>query len=159
MAFEKTKEVIIKKDERPILTFEVKRTAKGVEIKAQSEVFENFFNRNNPNEEEGKWSNHYPYAVPTSLGNNSRKFSNMIYKWNDGLFYDSDSETPNLSFLRAVGLRDGVKLLISNNVYSRSEVLKFLKLAKIESANFFKEYLKPVNASFEITYSLMSDEE
>jgi len=159
MAFEKTKEVIIKKDERPILTFEVKRTAKGVEIKAQSEVFENFFNRNNPNEEEGKWSNHYPYAVPNSLGNNSRKFTNMIQKWNDGLFYDSDSETPNLSFLRAVGLRDGVKLLISNNVYSRSEVLKFLKLAKIESANFFKEYLKPVNASFEITYSLMSDED
>ncbi len=157
MTLEKVKEVVIKKDERPILAFEVKRTAKGVEIKAQSEVFENFFNRNNPNEEEGKWNDHYPYSAPTNLGN--RKFANMIQKWNDGLFYDSESEIPNLSFLRAVGLRDGVKLLIGNNVYSRSEVLKFLKLAKIESANFFKEYLKPVNASFEITYSLMSDEE
>ncbi len=157
MAFEKTKEVIIKKDERPILTFDVRRTTKGVEIKAQSEIFENFFNRNNPNEEEGKWNDHFPYTAPANLGN--RKFANMILKWNDGLFYDSDSETPNLSFLRTVGLRDGVKLLVTSNVYSRSEVLKFLKLAKIESANFFKEYLKPVHASFEITYSLVSDEE
>lgn len=152
-----TKEVIIKKDERPVLTFDVKRTTKGVQIIAQSELFENFFNRGNPNEEEGKWSNHLPYTVPTNMHN--RKINNMISRWNDGLFYDSTEDVPNLSFLRAVGLRDGVKLLVSNSVYSRAEVLKFLKLAKIESGNFFKEYLKPVHASFEISYSVVTDED
>lgn len=152
----KTTEVIIKKDERPVLKFDVKRT-NGVRIIAQSQVFEEFFNKQPQNEDEGKWSGHYPYSMPTNFTN--RKYSNMVNKWNNGLFTDSENEIPNLSFLRAVGLRDGVTLVETQNVYSDSEVYKFLKLAKIESGNFFKAYLKPVHASFEITYSVQSDED
>lgn len=145
------KEVIKKSPEGVLLKFNIKRTAKGVELFFKSTVFEDFFkNLSNgtddviQSEKEG-WLEHKGYKMRTALNG---VYEYTFHSWGGGLFYSG--EYANLSFLRAVGISEGKKFVIPS-VYSRSQINKYVDNLKNTIKAFYKEHLKEIDREVEIS--------
>jgi len=151
------KEVLEKTKNQKLIKFGVYRSENGVEIVAQSQAIENFFKRNGLNESEVKWEGTQPYNYPRGLDD---KTVNLIHYWKKGLFTDARTNTiPNLSFLRAKGLGAGKTFVITDTIYSKAEIQRFTKAAREEIKRFFDQFMKPVNVSVEIVFTINDDSE
>ena len=152
MAQEIIKEVIKKSEEQKLLKIGVYRSEKGIEIFAQSQAIENFFKNYGLNNEEIKWAESHPYNYPTGFEDH---FVQLFHYWKQSLFVGrSETSTPNLSFLRAEGLGQGKSFIITDNIYSKAEINKFIKLARESVKKFYDQYMKPVNVSVEIVFTI-----
>ncbi len=152
MAQEIIKEVIKKSEEQKLLKIGVYRSENGIEIFAQSQAIETFFKKYGVNNEEIKWAESYPYNYPTGFEDN---FVQMFHYWKKSLFVGrNEQSTPNLSFLRAEGLGQGKSFIIADNIYSKAEINKFIKLARESVKKFYDQYMKPVNVTVEIVFTI-----
>jgi hypothetical protein len=57
---------------------------------------------------------------------------------------------PNLSFLRAKGLSEGITFIISG-IYSRDVISDFISKTKEAIAIFYKQHFKPIKVEFTIS--------
>jgi len=152
------KETIKKNNKITLCKFGVFRTPKGVEVYVKSEFIEEHFkNLGFSTGGEPLWNGSKPYKSPNGLIGN---FNFMLENWKGGLFVDrsSDSQTPNLSMLRAEGISEGKRFLIDDSIYSSQEIKKFGRLFRENVNRYFQEYLKPVNVSIEMVFSINESE-
>lgn len=147
------KKTIKKNEKMDLLKFGVFRTPRGVEVYVKSEFIENHFKEYGLSEGgEREWSGSKPYNYPSGLVGN---FNYMFDNWKGGLFVDrSEQGTPNLSMLRAVGISEGKRFLIEDSIYSQTEIKRFGKIFRENVDRYFQEYLKPVNVSIEMVFSI-----
>lgn len=140
-------EVISKKENNTLLSFNVKRTAGGVEIALQSDVLETFFGIGGFREgADPEWGGVLPYSMIGTIDATKR---NLLNNWGSNQLLIS-TDYPNLAFLRAKGLKEGVTFKLPS-VHSRTEIAKFVKLFKEHVRTIYLEYVKPINATVEIT--------
>lgn len=140
-------EVITKKENNTLLSFNVKRTAGGVEINLQSDVLETFFSIGGFREgADPEWGGVQSYSMISSIDATKR---NLLNNWGANVLIIS-ADYPNLAFLRAKGLKDGVTFKLSS-VHSRTEIAKFVKLFKEHVRTLYLEYIKPIDAGVELT--------
>ncbi len=149
------KQTIKKKENVKLMKLGVFRTAKGIEVYVESEFIETFFRKYNISEGELMWGSSKPYTIPAGLSSN---FRYMLESWKGGLFLESEQSTPNLSMIRAEGISEGKRFLFNSQIYSKAELTKFGKMFKEQVLKFFDEYLKPVNVSIEMVFSIKEDD-
>lgn len=137
------RETISKKVSSPIIEFNIVRTLDGVEMKVKSPTFEKFFALSGEDGGVSQWHGYRAYLLP-QLEANHRTMLNM---WRQDMLIVNGF--PNLSFLRIKGLSEGVTMKIPQ-VYSRAEIMKFIRLFKQESKEIYAQYIKPVNVNVEI---------
>ncbi|GEM_PF-3715934 len=148
--------VLQKTTNTKLIKFGVFRSENGIEIIAESKPFENFFKRNKLNTDEVKWEGTQPYNYPNGLDDNTVA---LLHYWKKGLFTDREHTKPNLSFLRAKGLGTGKTFVITDSIYSKTEIARFTKNAREEIKKFFDQFMKPVNVSVEIVFTINDDTE
>lgn len=155
---ERIKEVIKKGTKIVLIKLGVFRSDKGIEVVAESQFIENFFKKYGVNESEVKWADSLPYNYPEGFED---KYVQMFHYWKKSLFVgrsgSAENATPNLSFLRAVGLSNGKTFIITDTIYSAKEISRFKKIASEEIKNFYEQYMKSVNVSVEIVITLNDD--
>jgi hypothetical protein len=139
--------VISKKENNTLLSFNVKRTAGGVDIYLQSDVMELFFSNGGFREgADPLWGGIGCYSMINNIDTTKRS---LLNNWgSDNLIVSS--EYPNLAFLRAKGLKDGVTFKLPS-VHSRTEIAKFVKLFKEQVRTLYLEYMKPIGVEIEMT--------
>lgn len=140
-----TKEILKPKVKQNLLSFKITRGEQGVELYLKSEVLENFFKRGGIDQYSDQWCNNKAYAIPLVKDH----FNNLLSQWFGNLTINGGY--PNLSFLRTVGINEGVTFILENDVYTRGEVIEFSKRFKEEVTNLFAEYIKPVTMEVELT--------
>jgi hypothetical protein len=150
------KEIIKKRESQKLLKLGVFRSERGIEIIAESEAIENFFKNYGLDEGEIKWGDSLPYKYPSGFDDH---FVQEFHYWKKGLFVNRDNSTVNLSWLRAQGLGEGITFVIDNQIYSKTEISKFVKEAREEIKKFFDQYMKPVNVTVEIVFTINDDTE
>jgi len=145
------KQTIKKNEKVNLLKFSIGRAPKGVEVRIESSFIEDFF-KNYGLSEGGElaWNGSKPYNYPRGIKQN---FEYMLNGWKQGLFVDR-TDTPNLSMLRAVGLSEGKTFVIDDTIYSDDEIKKFPKIFQEQVTSLFKTYMKPVNVSIDIVFSI-----
>jgi len=149
-----TEKIILKKDEsKKLLTFKVTRGINGVEIFLQSDILEQFFQRYGSEAGENKWCGHQPYQIPIVR----QHFRELLNQWY-GELTTRNGSYPNLSMLRSKGLSEGVKFTMNNNVYTKPEILSFIKQFKTEVQNFFEEYIKPISLEVELVCTIRGED-
>lgn len=130
--------------EKGFITLRIRRVETGLEIFVQSEKAEEFFKpRGVGNDYFGVPHYGYPFEKLSQAGNTLAYFS----KASNTLLYEGYC---NLSFLRAVGLGQGVTLVMPG-VFSLDTITKFLESAKIALKVFYRQYLKPVDVELIIS--------
>jgi len=140
-----TKEILKPRVKQKLLSFKITRGETGVKLYLQSEVLEKFFERMGVDEYADRWCGIHAYGMPLVKDH----FSNLLSAWYGNLIIQGGY--PNLSFLRAKGIKDGVTFVLENDVYTRGEVIEFSKKFKDEVSNLFSEYIKPITMEVELT--------
>jgi hypothetical protein len=85
-------------------------------------------------------------------GNLNYSYEGIFNQWNyESLWLNERNNVPNLSFLRAVGLSEGVKFKI-NNIYTIPERSRFLSLTTKIIREFFLDFLRPNTKRLILTY-------
>jgi len=154
MTTQLTEKITLSKDEsKKLLVFRVTRGLNGVEVYLQSDILETFFKRYGLEEGDNKWCGHHPYQIPIIR----QHFRELLNQWY-GELTTRNGAYPNLSFLRAKGLSDGVKFTMNNNVYTKPEILVFIKQFKTEVQNFFEEYIKPISLEVELVCTIKGED-
>jgi len=150
-----TERITLSPDEpKKLLQFKVTRGMNGVEVYIKSDILEQFFERYGLEEEHQEWCNNKPYKLPI-VRQHYRELFNQWY----GELTMRNGSYPNLSMLRAQGLKNGVKFTMNDNVYTKPEILTFIKQFKTEVHNFFEEYIKPISLEVELTCAVKGEEE
>lgn len=138
---------------KKVLAIRLKRVSGGLLIELKSDVFENFFKYHGANtESEPTWEGNKAYKMPRNLTPN---FHRMLASWGNTNLSVNDN-LPNLSFLRAVGLGEGVKFIIPM-VFSKTEIMTFKTELAQQANKFFQEYMKPISVTVEIITTLGSN--
>lgn len=131
----------------------------GVMILAQSDILEEWFKTNSkhPNitatsdkweiSTVAGWDKHKAYPM-TEVFKNS-EMGKYFNNWGKEL--NISNVGPNLSFLRAKGLKEGVAILIPG-LHTESSIKKFLEDVKRKSLDIYKEYMKPTEISLSIQF-------
>ena len=128
------KTTLAKGESAKLLKFGVTRGRNGVEVFVQSDILEDFFKRYGLETGDGtKWCGVKPYKIPIVR----QHFRELLNQWY-GELTTRNGSYPNLSFLRAEGLKSGVKFTMSNNVYTQTEIRTFVKQFKTEVQNFLR---------------------
>jgi len=149
------KTTMAKGEPKKLLKFKVTRGLNGVEVFVQSDILEDFFQRYGEETAEGnKWCDITPYKIPIVR----QHFRELLNQWY-GELTTRNGSYPNLSFLRAKGLKDGVKFTMSNNVYTTPEIRAFIKQFKTEVQNFFEEYIKPIGFEVELVCTIKGEDD
>ena len=149
---EVTKKIILdKKTKQQLLKMKVKRTELGLSIYLQSEILETFFKKYGICDD-GEWCGLKCYNTPML----NSHFRNLLTNWYGDLTYNRNY--PNLAFLRAVGLFKGVQFILEGNVYTKNEILTFIKQFREQTIELFNEYIKPMTMEIELITEIRGDE-
>lgn len=147
-----TEKIILKKrSKQKLLTFRVTRGINGVDIFLQSEVLENFFKKYGMDTYSDNWCGNLAYQLPVVR----QHYTTMLSNWFGELMVNGDY--PNMSFIRAKGIKDGVTFTLENNVYTRGEIMNFTKKFKEEITGLYNDYIKPVMMEVEMTTEIRSE--
>ena len=132
--------------EKNFITLKLRRIANGLEIYVQSEKIEEFFKNFSGISGTYFEKEHYSYVFSriTSAGDDLAAFDRA---GKEELLYNG---IPNLSFLRMVGIAQGVTFTLPG-VYSLYTIQKFIERTKEALKIFYRQYLKPVNVELVIT--------
>ena len=151
--------------------FQLKITneSKGTFIHAKSYELEEYFKQFGPEDPINyEMRNGYkPYKIPSNshawgirkyskLNEDSTQhdysYTSIFEQWNyESLYSYERSKTPNLSFLRSVGLSEGVKFRV-NNIYTISERTEFLEITTKILREFFLDFLRPNTKKLILSY-------
>jgi len=133
-----------------LIIIKVKRTDKGLNVFLKSEKIEKFMRSNHVHQDKldstnkrdfecvdvAGWKENMAYI----LSNEVKGISGNINKnWGADLHFGSGG--PNLSFLRAKGLGEGVNFDL-HGIYSQTAIQKWIQDAKFHITNFYREFLK-----------------
>lgn len=147
-----TEKTILKpKTKHQLLSFRITRGEEGVKLYLKSEVLEKFFERSGVDDYSDQWCGNKAYAMPLVKDH----FNNLLSQWYGNLTINGGY--PNLSFLRTVGIKDGVTFTLENDVYTRGEVIEFSKKFKDEVSELFAQYIKPITMEVELTTEVRTD--
>lgn len=142
------KTTIKKSQDKTLLTSQLKRTTKGVQLYLKSDIIEKFFNSN------GIGSEHF-----TGIDGSLKTAYNMPDLVNHGLVKHIEridtglknrNGYSNLSFLRCVGLTHGITFKV-DGVYSRSALVDYMNELKTNVRNLYEYELKPIDLKCDFT--------
>tara|TARA_B110000014_G_C20022555_1_gene530620 strand:- start:297 stop:863 length:567 start_codon:yes stop_codon:yes gene_type:complete len=151
--------------------FKLKLTneSKGTFLWAKSYELEEYFKQFGPeNPDNYEMRNGFkPYKIPQSANawgmrkytklsdegtQHDYSYTSIFEQWNyESLYSYERSKTPNLSFLRAVGLSEGVQFRV-DNIYTLPERTEFLELTTKILRNFFLDFLRPNTKKLILSY-------
>jgi hypothetical protein len=138
------------KSNEKVIVFRIKRTEKGARLFFQSPMIEKFFKTVTPEERiqetTGSCYSHVKCYVPEVIPQAGEEATLKI--WGNHSLYNYDKV--NVSFLRAVGLTQGVTFEIPG-VYTTEYINKYTRDLKNAVIAFYKNYLQPAESSMEIT--------
>lgn len=134
------------------------RTDKGISLFFKSKKIEDFMRKHHVDQtnidstnrrsfkhsDSPGWKDHLGYIL-----NETRGLSNSITNYWGSDFYLNGSG-PNLSFLLAKGLGEGVTFELEG-IFSQSSIQKWATEGKVQIAALYREFLKSVDLSLQIT--------
>lgn len=145
----RTVQTEIIKSSVPLLNVKVTREAWGLAIYLKSQIFEEHFKaltQNNSNRigtvASGK------FYVPVNYPATRIAGCSIASEPDHGLFH---GENVNLGFIRAVGIKDGVTIKITNQVYSVEKIKQWLEAFTKGVKLYWSSTIKPFSMEVEIT--------
>ena len=138
-------------EDKKLLTIRALSSDKGIKLYFQSDIFEEFFAVNHQSQGYGNaelagaftWGDVLGYQPPPE------KAFNRFRHWGGQLYYKG---RPNLSFLCAKGLTNGVTFNLTSLVVNENILEKYVRDLKRELAKIYREYFN--NISYEESFSL-----
>lgn len=139
-----------------VLTLKIKRVAKGVELFAKSPIIEDFIQGISTDIAE-ECDSHPTWGSKLKgyrLRYKIEGSNNLASNWGKSLFlpqvYGSQESNVNLAFLRSVGLREGVRIVIPG-LYTDEQLNSFNQGVRDGVLKLCKNYLTPRELELTIT--------
>ena len=146
-----------KPNNRTVVVFRFGRDEDGLKIYCKSRMFETYFKRVSDGikmHDGNEWYGNEGYSVPSTSRN--RDLSRAFDNWGYNEIFVSDS-IPNISWLRTVGLKDGISFTFRNEpIHSedyKTYIEKTLKLVE----QYYNDYIRPKSTTGRITSKLSGD--
>lgn len=134
------------KAEQHLLSAKIERDASGLSLTVKSALFEEHF-KNISRKDKWSWGNHTFYVPATPPVTRTSEVS-LMSEPDHGLYH---GDKVNISFLRTVGIGNGVTIKLPGGVYSKERLQKWLELFKDGAKTYYLQVIKPVSMSVEIS--------
>lgn len=131
----------------------IKRTTEGLAIYCKSQKLEEFWRRLSEHQNAGIGEGREGSATAGLKYYKINNFPSLPFRvasWGEegALWYNNT--TANLSFIRTVGLSEGITYCI-RGVFSLESIQKWIEETKVHLQKFYTQYLKPVDIEFVIS--------
>jgi hypothetical protein len=144
-------EETFKKANEGVATIKLRRTIGGAEIFIKSEQLEEFFKTLSNSRLSNEWLGHKAYEIPRSpLLEQLNGGQASLTKWGEATLYNTEYGYANISYIRAVGVANGVTFKIPG-VYSIESIKSYAERLKNGVSFIYQNLMKTY--SMEMTIS------
>lgn len=130
-----------------VITFQSKAIGEWIKsiaaYKNKRDMFPNSADYWNISDKSG-WDKHKAYKIEQNIEDLI-----CLYSWGANKLYIKDNKVPNLAFLKAYGLENGVTFKLTG-LYSQKEIDKWVEQAKEQIIRIYKNYISPYDVDFQI---------